>query len=108
MPSSGSNPRFEVFINGKSSHIIGIEEFGVLAFGIDWVRRHPAEKPAEYTDDDWELNATRIHVGGLDANRKVHVSWFHGDLEIGDEITVRVLPPGDFDQPTPYHFDPKS
>jgi hypothetical protein len=108
MPHSGTNPRLEILINGKSAHIIGMEDFGVLSVVVDWIRRDPATKPNDSTAAEWERNAVDLHTGGLDSRRNQHVSWHDCQLKVGDEVTVRVLPPGDYDQPKDNSFDPQT
>ena len=41
-------------------------------------------------------------MGGMDSNdieSDVHLTWGHIELAVGDEVTVKVLPPGEADPP---------
>ena len=44
-----------------------------------------------------------IHFGELDSTTNEHLKWFRADLRAGDEIMVRVLPPGEYDTPIDRH-----
>lgn len=85
--------RFEVIYNGKRMCIAGIQGDGILSVGIDHVKR---------PDED---AVSHLHVGGLgrfdpSVEQDHHVSWPVPDkIQIGDEITVRLLPEGEFDAP---------
>ena len=105
MPSSGSNIRFQVLVNGEVRGTAGMESLGVLSVIIDWVRRDPArasdlaEEHPEFPDEDWIGNKVHIRLGGLDTVTSEHVEWFGNELQVGDEVTVRVLAPGEYDLP---------
>ena len=48
---------------------------------------------------------TEINVTGLDSNDSAgehgkHISWLKQELKAGDEIVVRILPPGESDAPS--------
>ncbi|QDU35933.1 hypothetical protein Mal4_02150 [Maioricimonas rarisocia] len=85
--------RFEVLLNGERICVAGIDGEGVLSVGLDYVKRQ---------DEDPELN---LHVGGLgqyrsDDPRSQHVTWPTPEsIGVGDEVTIRLIPPGEFDAP---------
>jgi hypothetical protein len=84
--------RFEVRKNGERVCIAGLAGEGVLSVSINYVK-HPGHD-----------GGYRVHVGGLGAfdpsqRRQVHADWPAPIVAPGDEITVRVLPPGAFDDP---------
>lgn len=87
--------RFEVFRNGKRVCLAGIRGDGVLSVGLSYTNR---ESDAHPPDCD-------LHVGGMgyyhpSDKRMHHVQWpAPARLNVGDEITVRLLPPGEFEFP---------
>src|SRR5262249_21651920 len=105
MPSSGENVRFQVLVNGELRGTAGMESTGVLSLILDWVRRDPAAAPKElrsdleFNEEEWVGNEVRVRLGGLDSASREHVEWFGSELRPGDEVIVRVLPPGEFDAP---------
>lgn len=91
-----SNPtgiRFEVIRNGNRVCVSGIENEGVLSFGITYVKH--ANSDPQYD----------LHVSGLGhfhptLRESQHVTWSSDEhVGIGDEITIRLLPAGAFDPP---------
>lgn len=102
--------RFEVLLNGQRVCTAGVPQYGVLATGVDWVIRHPESKPRDYTPEQWSGQRLRLNVGGVhltgpkdkDAH---HIGWAYKDLQLGDEVTIRILGPGQFDEPLPPRED---
>ena len=109
MPHSGQNVRFQVAVNGEVRGIAGLESLGVLTVVLDWVRRDPAAAPKQarrapgFREGDWIGNRVYVRLAGLDSATDQHVDWFGGELQAGDEVTVRVLPPGEFNPPVHRH-----
>jgi hypothetical protein len=109
MPDSGDNIRFQVLVNGAVRGTAGMEAIGVLSVMLDWVRRDPAAAPRQarkhpdFREEDRVDNEVHVHLGGLDSAAGEHVEWFGGELRVGDEVVVRVLPPGEFDMPVHRH-----
>src|SRR5947209_18400150 len=99
MPSSGDNVRLQVLVNGEGRGTAGLETSGVLHVIADWVRRDlgatpkQARKHPEFSEEEWNDNEVSLSVGGLDSIAGEHVRWFTGELRVGDEVVVRVLPP---------------
>ena len=97
------NLRLQLEINGKSICISGVEGFGVLSAIVDWVKRNPASfDPTELPDQTQEsFNRERLRVtfGGLDSDAEKHLGWYQQDLKVGDIVSVRVLGPGEIDDP---------
>ena len=85
--------RLEVLRNGKRVCISGINGDGVLNVIIDYIK-HPDSEPRH-----------ELHVGGLGhyhptLKQAQHVWWpAPRQIDIGDEITIRLLPAGDFEPP---------
>ena len=106
MPNSLDNIRFEVRINGEPRAVAGMEEIGVLNAMLTWVRRNPATAPQKIREhpsmNEEEAAKAYIHasLSGLDSTTNEHLTWFGEELGIGDEVTIRILSPGEFDPPT--------
>jgi hypothetical protein len=84
--------RFEILKNGKRVCISGINGNGVLSIGVTYVK-HPGEAP------NHDLNVTGLgHFDGSQ-DRPHHATWPSPEVATGDEITIRILPPGVYDQP---------
>jgi hypothetical protein len=84
--------RFEVLVNGERVCLSGVDGDGVLSATVDYVKH--AKKHPTYT----------LHVGALgrfnaSSDRQDHANWLTPSVGIGDEITIRILPGGDFDDP---------
>jgi RimJ/RimL family protein N-acetyltransferase len=90
--------RFQILGNGESFCTAGIKS-GVLSVMLTWVRRDPAACPPHLreSDEDSEGGDVDLHVGGLEND--AHIDWRRLYVDVGDEITVRVLGPGPFDPP---------
>ena len=105
MPHSGQNVRFQVLVNGEVRGTAGLDAAGVMSVTMTWVRRDPAAAPADaraapdFSEDEWVGNRTDVQLGGLDSVNRRILEWLDIDLAVGDEVTVRVLPPGEFDPP---------
>jgi len=106
MPNSGDNVRFQLLVNGTQMGIGGLEATGVLHVIVSWVRRDPAaasdedKADPEFDVQTWVCNETEVRLGGLDSARGEHLDWADYSAQVGDEITVRVLPPGPVDEPS--------
>lgn len=92
--------RFEILKNGKRVCISGINGDGVLSVGLSYVKHADQE------------GAHNLHIGGLgmfdgSQQRQVHAAWPAPLISPGDEITIRLLPPGVFDEPLGMTAGPK-
>lgn len=106
MRESGENVRFQVLMNGQVRATASVEAFGVLTFLVDWVRRDPAravaaagDLPPDLDPDEWVGNRVQVSLSGLDSVSHEHLDWWGDELKPGDEVTVRVVGPGEFDPP---------
>ena len=84
--------RFEIFKNGKRVCISGINGDGVLSVGLTYVK-HPGQE-----------HSLDLQIGGLgmfdgSQGRQHHAGWPSPVVTTGDEITIRILPAGDYDEP---------
>jgi hypothetical protein len=83
--------RYEVLVNGVRRCIAGSSGPGTLdASVIRW-------RSARFDDSD---DASYLHVGGLRSVEDLHVRWVTEELAEGDEVTIRILGPGEFDEPS--------
>jgi len=69
---------FQVHINGKKVCVAGIGQDGVLTSIVNWVAKK----------GEGDLFVT---VGGLISPAGDHVTWVRQDLQVGDEILLRVV-----------------
>lgn len=92
--------RFEILKNGERVCICGIHGRGVLSAGITYVAHS-------------DQSNYKLHIGGLglfdgSRDREVHADWPAPHVSTGDEITIRIMPPGDFDEPEDLSASPKN
>jgi hypothetical protein len=92
--------RFEIMKNGERVCIAGIDGAGVLSIALNYVKH--SGKGASHS----------LHIGGLgifdgSQNRQHHASWPAPQITAGDEITIRILPPGEFDPPAGMTSSPR-
>jgi hypothetical protein len=101
---AAKNVRFRLMINGEVKATAGLESFGVLSQTLSWVLRDPERAPSNTCDiQKWVCNKIHLRLGGLDSTSGEHLDWFASEIRVGDEISIQVLPPGDFDPPTERH-----
>ena len=84
--------RFEIVLNGERVCISGLDGDGVLTTMVNFVKH--ADKDGEY----------ELSIGGLgrflpSQDRPQHADWPKPSVSIGDEITIRILPDGEYDMP---------
>ena len=98
--------RFELEINGEKICIAGMDGYAVLSAIVTWAKRDPSrfdpKKLPHSTFEQFSQEDLHIQLGGLDSNdpaRAIDRSWHYRDLKVGDEITIRILPPGPADAP---------
>jgi hypothetical protein len=104
-PDTGENIRFRLLVNGDVKGTAGLASVGVLSQTLSWVRRDTDRAPSD-TREIQELVCNKIHLrlGGLDSTRGEHLVWFSSEIRVGDEISIQILPPGEFDPPTEQHY----
>lgn len=92
--------RFEVLRNGQRVCMSGINGDGVLSTIVNFVKH--AGKAAKL-----ELNVGGLGRFNQSREQKHHADWATPELSVGDEITIRILPPGEFDDPVGMTQSPK-
>jgi hypothetical protein len=90
---------YEVYINGEKVCIAGIGEMGVLAAHLTWVKRKRLESDEGCAEGDTHFEELFVSVGGLDSQSSTHLDWFAEYLEVGDEVTFRVVEQEQSDPP---------
>lgn len=88
--------RFQVLLNGQPVCVAGVaDDSGAMAVITDWKMR---PKYDEFPGDvEFSVNAST----GNSPNPRLY-GWVRQALSPGDELTIRVLGPGDFDE-APLH-----
>jgi len=84
--------RFEILKNGERICIAGINGDGVLNVGLTYVKR-----PGHAQTHDLQIGGLGMFDGSQD--REHHAAWSSPDIATGDEIIIRILPAGAFDEP---------
>jgi hypothetical protein len=77
---------FEVYLNGKKLCLAGVGNNGVLAAITDYVTGTRPDR-------------LHLHVGGLLSSKDEHVRWRDAKLNLGDEITIRIVETISVDRP---------
>jgi hypothetical protein len=72
---------FEVSLNGQRLCTAGAGDDGVLATGITWVGGSPPRPASELT----------FRVGGIDSATGEYLDWPVPQVNVGDEITIRIV-----------------
>lgn len=94
--------RFQVLFNGAAICIAGVPGEGVLSVGLDRVQRR---------GEDEKLS---LHINGLARYHPEMANDFYAywkvpeNVGVGDEVTIRILPPGDYDDPANVRRSPSA
>ena len=107
MSAMSGSLRLEVRVNGAVVATTGVEEYGVLTSILTWALHDPDDIPEHVVSGadpeadraEWLAEVRHLHVGGIDSGTDEHLDWFDSHLKLGDEVTVRLLPPGPIDAP---------
>ena len=86
----------EISINGKRLCVAATTPNAVLATGLTWTKREPTD--------------LRFNVGGVTGDDTGnHFNWNVPDLNVGDEISIRIIETERYDEPDGvYHPADKS
>ena len=99
--------RFQFILTGNPVCIAGAEGFGVFSSCVTWVRRDGKEYTFATEDRDhgaptkeeWMRESIGVAAATRDAKFPDRASWFDRELSVGDELTIRILGPGECDFP---------
>ncbi|HWB19683.1 MAG TPA: hypothetical protein VG711_05230 [Phycisphaerales bacterium] len=102
MPDNGINPRFQLVVNDQTLKIGGLSDQGVMSVAVSWICR-PLKNRGEQSETEAVAESSgkhiQLHFSGLITEANKIINWHHSDPSVGDEITIRILPPGEFDEP---------
>ncbi len=88
--------RFEILVNGVRAPVSGIYGDGLLSANVSYFKRK---------DDDAEVALSVSGLGQIHSwLKELPVEWIMPPIAIGDEITIRILPGGEFDPPEGISF----
>jgi hypothetical protein len=94
--------RLEVSLNGYKLCVAGMEGHGTASATIEWSKPHP-DMCAPFGDEARKAQPElTLSVTGVDANIPSalrHLIWAIQDMKEGDEVLIKVLPPGAIDAP---------
>jgi hypothetical protein len=85
---------YQISVNGKPVGTAGVQQ-GVVSAIANWVSV-PASTP-EATSADWHAG---FSLAGLDTVTSEHLKWFRCDVQVGDEISIKLIEVGSVDEPT--------
>ena len=88
---------FEVLLNGERLCLAGAGNVGVVTAILHWVRRKPLQEGLVISD--WEEEELKLDVAGIDSLTNEHLAWLKRRVEIGDEITLRIIEINTVDEP---------
>jgi hypothetical protein len=95
---------FEVTINGKKMCTAGIEDYGVITAIFSQVKTPPQANTEKI--EDGRIDEPYFTVGGMVEDAQLE--WLGGILEIGDEVTIRIIEANETDKPiNQYREDPE-
>ena len=106
MPDRHAPIRMELSVNGEVRCVGGVGEFGVMNVILSWVRRrldmvHPDLRNSPSFDEGEALREQLdVEFGALDSTLQKHVRWLKESLKPGDIVSVRILPEGEYDEPS--------
>ncbi len=94
--------RFELLINGRTIATAGINGSGHLLANVARIKRDPSSFDRVLggveTLEEWSAEEILVTLSGI--QRKLgQCSWGHWDLNVGDEVTIRILDAGVADTP---------
>lgn len=96
------NIRFEVRINEQVVAMAGVDGYGVMTAILSWVLHDPDRIPEDVRSGtaearaEWLEEDLRLEVGGLCSAGIL--DWGDQRLKVGDEVRIRVMPPGPVDE----------
>ena len=95
----------EVTVNGKAVCTAGVGEYGLLTLLLTWVKCPPEEL---HDDRDERTGVPQLAVGGLHGS--VSLEWLHPKLklQVGDEVSVRIVEREQSDEPMTRSQHPSS
>ncbi len=93
--------RFEIKVNGERVCVSGLEDDGVLTAIVNFVKH--ADEEGQY-----DLSTSALGRFLPSHDHPHHANWPIPEVTIGDEITIRILPDGEFDPPQDFYEHPSA
>ena len=90
---------YQINVNGKPVATAGVQQ-GVVSAIASWGSA-PTDTP-DATSADWHAG---FSLGGLDSLTSEHLWWFRCDVQVGDEISIKLIEVESVDKPT--HREPR-
>ncbi len=98
--------RFQLLVNNEVVCTAGLEGVGSLIALVNATKQGLEDVPAkwkavpEFDEDDWLRERMAVVIKGHKDHGQYQLGWNQRSLSVGDEVTVRILPPGPVDPPT--------
>ena len=98
--------RFQLLVNNEVVCTAGLDGFGGLTVLVNATKQGLEDVPAkvkavpEFDEDEWLRERMAVVIKGSEYHGLYQVGWNQRTLSVGDEVTVRILPSGQFDPPT--------
>lgn len=73
---------FKIYLNGQYLLTAGIGDDGVLTSILSWVGGSAPRS---------SFGRLNFHVGGIDSTTEEHVDWSIPSVNVGDEITMKII-----------------
>src|ERR1700679_800813 len=114
MTTTVGRPRLQVSVNGVILATAGIENHGVLSVIVTWLARSPGaicdghRQASDFDEEEFLAEVLDVSLGGLGGSDGIGecLNWLESSpLKVGDEVTIRVLPPGEVDEPVRRRWD---
>ena len=90
---------FEIRINGDKVCTAGVGDSGVLNSFVSFMtRKEQDETPNDVGSENLFITVTGI--ANLEDNASDHLEWLHRDLNVGDEIVIKIIEASTCDDPS--------
>jgi hypothetical protein len=84
---------FEVYLNGVKLCTAGVYEHGVLSTVVNWV--------GSFNGTPHPKAGFHCIIGGLDSSTGQSMQWAAPSIDVGDEITIRIVETDEVDPAAP-------
>ena len=85
---------FEITINGEKVCTAGVGDDGVLNGIVSFIKRNDGETPQSES-----LYVTVSGIANLEPGVMENLGWLHRDLDVGDEVLIRIIEASTCDKP---------
>jgi hypothetical protein len=104
--------RFQLLVNNEVVCTAGLDGFGTLTALVSSTKQGLEDVPSEwkaapeFDEDEWLRERMAVVIWGSQDQGQYQFGWSQRSLSVGDEVTIRILPPGQFDAPTRHSKPP--